>query len=344
MGGHGMSDQATKTDKSAHAASMASTASHANEPSPGVIELERERLALERNRLQFDRQKLAMEFRLKHRELADHHGRNWKELIANPLTLAIAGGFITLMTTIVSNVFTVRATVAGAAQTLQADLIKKFVESPKTETVRDNLRFLIEAGLLPQYEEKIGVYLKNHPYAAPQVGGSGIDSGTKTIDPTYFVAGMAINSDGDCGAACNAFAAEHSNTTSLMHPDTHRPLDPTVIPFIALPIGQTRDSQISLGDIYAAYNTKNKKMAFAIFGDLGPRNRLGEGSIALARKLGIPAESPSGGTSEGIIYIGFPKSRINSHISPELIEAEGKKLFEIWGGDKELLRRLQSAS
>src|SRR5437660_2040359 len=111
---------------------------------------EKEQIALEWQRLRFDRQKQAMEFRLKRRELAARPSKTLMEMLANPLTLAIVGGFITLMTTIVTNHLTVSANLQveatkaelaakadaakaelaakAANQTLQADLIKKFVE------------------------------------------------------------------------------------------------------------------------------------------------------------------------------------------------------------------------
>jgi V8-like Glu-specific endopeptidase len=153
--------------------------------------IEREQLALERERLHAERQKVALEFRLKRRELAERRDKSWKELLANPLTLAIAGGFLTLMTTIVSTHISAiesrtlesqRATLAheveekraelaqkSAREALQAELIKKFVESPKTETVRENLHFLVDTGLLPDYAKNIRTYLENNPKAAPTV-------------------------------------------------------------------------------------------------------------------------------------------------------------------------------
>jgi Trypsin len=153
---------------------------------------EKEQIALEWQRLRFDRQKQAMEFRLKRRELAARPSKTLMEMLANPLTLAIVGGFITLMTTIVTNHLTVSANLQveatkaelaakadaakaelaakAANQTLQADLIKKFVESPETGTVRKNLEFLVEAGLLPDYADNISKYLKANPGAAPQIG------------------------------------------------------------------------------------------------------------------------------------------------------------------------------
>jgi hypothetical protein len=173
--------------------------------------IEEQRLALEQDRLRFERKKVAMEFRLKRSELTARRGKEWKELVASPLTLAIVGGFITVMTTIISNHFNTTANLAleatkaelaakgdaakaeaaaqAAKQTLQADLIKKFVESPKTETVRENLRFLVDAGLLPDYASKIRSYLANNPNAAPQVG--------STSEPPSPVVGGAASSRRD---------------------------------------------------------------------------------------------------------------------------------------------------
>ena len=72
-------------------------------------DLDKERMALEWERLRSERQKSALEFRLKRRELAAQSSKAWRELLANPFTLAIIGGFITLMTTIVTNHLTVSA-------------------------------------------------------------------------------------------------------------------------------------------------------------------------------------------------------------------------------------------
>jgi hypothetical protein len=86
-----------------------------------------------------------------------------------------------LLTTIVTNFYTARANREAdaaraqlahqsAQETLQADLIKKFVESPSKDTVRENLRFLVDAGLLPTYADSIKKYLAANPGVAPQLG------------------------------------------------------------------------------------------------------------------------------------------------------------------------------
>jgi hypothetical protein len=131
-----------------------------------------QQLALEWERLRLERQKLALELRFRRREIVEKRSRSvWKDLLANPVIVAIAGGILTLLTTIVANFYTAAATRESAQQTLQADLIKKFVESPSKDTVRVNLRFLLDAGLLPSYAQAINRYLTTTT-AAPQVGGT----------------------------------------------------------------------------------------------------------------------------------------------------------------------------
>ena len=140
-------------------------------------------LALEWEKLRLERQKYALEVRLKRRELQEKKDTSsWKDLLTNPVTIAVVGGVIALFTALVTNHFnsseTLRAEAAkarlaqeSAKETLQADLIKKFVESPRAETVRQNLRFLVDAGLIPGYAESIKKYLDSNPGVAPQIGG-----------------------------------------------------------------------------------------------------------------------------------------------------------------------------
>jgi len=165
-------------------------------------------------RLRLDRQKTAIEFMLKRKELAAQSSKAWKEFLTNPLSLAIVGGFVSLMATIVTNHLSVsetlavedkkaqlnsqadiaRANLSAAAEdkkaqlnstatqeALQADLIKKFVEGPDRDTVRENLRFLVDAGFLPTYEKAIRAYLAANPNAAPRLGAS---AGTSSLPAT----------------------------------------------------------------------------------------------------------------------------------------------------------------
>jgi lysozyme family protein len=136
---------------------------NATDPESNRGELEARRLELEFERLKFDRQKAAIELRLKRREARAPPKKWWVDLVGNPLTLAIVGGFITLMTTTVTGHFTtlesINAETAKARQALQTDLIKKFVENPNPQTVRANLRFLVDVGLVPNYADNLQAFL-----------------------------------------------------------------------------------------------------------------------------------------------------------------------------------------
>jgi hypothetical protein len=114
--------------------------------------------------------------------------------------------------------------------------------------------------------------------------------------------------------------------------DPRRYVDASAIPFFVLPGPALHTGHARLGDFGAVWNRRNKKLGFAIFADIGPKTRIGEGSIALARELGIPDSPLSGGAAAGIVYVVFAGSG-NGFARPlAQIRANGKKLFERWGG------------
>jgi hypothetical protein len=113
-----------------------------------------------------------------------------------------------------------------------------------------------------------------------------------------------------------------------------RYVDATTIPYISLPLEVKRAGGARLGDFAAVYNVSNGKTAYAIYADSGPANRIGEGSVALARALGMPVHGHpvQGGQSSGVVYVVFPGSG-NGRPRPLLhIFANGLRLFLQWGG------------
>jgi Caspase domain len=136
---------------------------------------------LELSRLRLERSRLALEVRLKKRELQHHSTKTWRSALANPLVLAIVGGSITLLTSIITNFLSSsatresderRATLArdAEARALQSDLIKTFLKTQDSKTARDNLTFLIESGLIPEHEQRITAYLDRNAKAVPKLG------------------------------------------------------------------------------------------------------------------------------------------------------------------------------
>jgi len=76
------------------------------------------------------------------------------------------------------------------------------------------------------------------------------------------------------------------------------------MPYFVLP--DQFSPAIQLGDIAWIHNTHNGLNSFAVFADVGPD--VGEGSMCLAKKLGINNDPRYGGVSSGILYFIFEGS------------------------------------
>lgn len=159
----------------------------------------------------------------------------------------------------------------------------------------------------------------------------------------FYDAKMGIDADG------SQLAQKESGTdqaaTSFRYPLPDSPsLDADKIPYIVVPGGDFRTSLgIELGDIAAVIY--RDRLAYAIVGDVGPKCKIGEGSMQMHEELGHPGcakrddqgvcihSSSSGIAGEGLYFV-FPhsKDKIISGLTPaninERLTTEGKKLFE----------------
>ena len=119
---------------------------------------------------------------------------------------------------------------------------------------------------------------------------------------------------------------------------TKKPTDPlsyvdaTQIPYIVLPPELRSNLGAQLGDFAVVINSKNSQLSEAIFADIGPRGKIGEGSIALASNLGIPSSPKHGGTDSGVIYVVFPGSGNGNPRNIDEITSEAKNLCQAMGG------------
>jgi len=81
------------------------------------------------------------------------------------------------------------------------------------------------------------------------------------------------------------------------------------VPYVVLPKGQYKGHGVQVGDMALVRNKDNGKMAVAVFGDVGPGHKRGEGSMALARDLGLDSSPRHGGTQQkNIEYLAIPNS------------------------------------
>jgi hypothetical protein len=126
--------------------------------------------------------------------------------------------------------------------------------------------------------------------------------------------------------------------TSLVDPtnknwrDPHKYVDSMTIPYISLSPRALKYAR--LGDFATVVNLKNEKTSGAIVADqTDPSLPLGEGSIALAKALGIDWNPRTGGRERPVIfYVVFPHSGNGTPRTVEDIMADSQRLFETWGG------------
>jgi hypothetical protein len=118
--------------------------------------------------------------------------------------------------------------------------------------------------------------------------------------------------------------------------DPRRYVDASAIPYVVLPKSVASAGAVRPGDLAAVVNESNGKVAYAIYADQGPKDRLGEGSLYLANQLRSRPLPDALGTRQslprGIVYVVFPGSGNRRPKTREQIAAAGAKLFEHWGG------------
>lgn len=143
------------------------------------------------------------------------------------------------------------------------------------------------------------------------------------------------------------------STTALQQPgvDKKTPqahLDSNHIPFIVIPRHwqQSAIPGVRLGDFALVLRKSTGQLSFAVVGDLGPKKKLGEGSVALHQALGNnpfrmrfgKRRASKGIGVRDVLYVIFPNSGItDAQITTELIDREGQRLLEQFGGKEKLL-------
>ncbi|MEH1925751.1 glycoside hydrolase family 75 protein [Nostoc sp.] len=172
---------------------------------------------------------------------------------------------------------------------------------------------------------------------------TGIDFLANAGNPGNWWA-VVVNKNGNpfIQSSTDPYPGYYISTTALFDSgfvkhDPRRYVDSTKIPYIVLPGNSefTKLTGVKLGDFAVVYNTSNEKLAFAIYADIGPKKQIGEGSIALSHALGndpLIRSRVRRGIPKDIVYVVFPGSGNGQPRTTSEIEAETKRLFEIWGG------------
>jgi len=107
-------------------------------------------------------------------------------------------------------------------------------------------------------------------------------------------------------------------------------VDAASVPYIVLPPKGFKHAK--LGDFATVVNLRNGKIGSAIVADeSAPELPMGEGSIALARVLGIDPDPRSGGVEKGIAYVIYPGSGNGRPRALDEIVSTSQAHFQRWG-------------
>ncbi|MCE7070885.1 glycoside hydrolase family 75 protein [Dyadobacter sp. CY327] len=107
--------------------------------------------------------------------------------------------------------------------------------------------------------------------------------------------------------------------------DPLRYVDSGEIPYVAIP--SKFSTGFKLGDLALVVNKKNGLRCYAIFADVGPGGKIGEGSINLAKQLHIPGSPKKGGPVADVVYILIKKSGNGAFLNSQQIQQNGKAML-----------------
>ncbi|MCS0603813.1 glycoside hydrolase family 75 protein [Streptomyces sp. LP11] len=134
-----------------------------------------------------------------------------------------------------------------------------------------------------------------------------------TRDAVYWKADLDIDCDGQATARCNRRADPLFAAMTAFQQSDGRYLKAEKLPYIVVPAPSRRwhphASGVRGGSVAAV--VYRDRVRYAVVGDTGPRDLIGEASYATARALGIPADPRTGGTPSGVTYIVFRDSRVS---------------------------------
>lgn len=165
---------------------------------------------------------------------------------------------------------------------------------------------------------------------ATHANGKPVIQGANDPKPGFFVSTTALQQPG----------------IDIRTPQAH--LDSNQIPFIVIPRHWQQSSTPGpkLGDFALVLRKSTGKMSFAVVGDLGPKRKIGEGSVALHQALGNDPfqirfgkrRAFRGIGNRDVLYVIFPNSKIaGTQMTSELINREGQRLLDSLGGRDALL-------
>ncbi|MFF7472850.1 glycoside hydrolase family 75 protein [Streptomyces sp. NPDC008092] len=168
------------------------------------------------------------------------------------------------------------------------------------------------------------------------------DAGTAATVPVcgtrqavFWKADLDIDCDGQRTAHCNRAADPAFTAATAYQQSNGRQLNAEKLPYVVVPGPSRRWNHRKSGvrgGAVAAVIYKGR-VQYAVVGDTGPRDIIGEASYATAKALGVNPDPRVGGVPSGVTYIVFKDSAVERIEDRAEAEAEGQRLAAEFTGD-----------
>ncbi|MYY81660.1 hypothetical protein GT044_10405 [Streptomyces sp. SID335] len=149
-----------------------------------------------------------------------------------------------------------------------------------------------------------------------------------TRDAVFWKADMDIDCDGREGKTCNPRTDPLFQPTTAYQQSDGRQLDAENLPYVVVPGASHRwnhtEHGVTGGTVAAVVH--RDKVQYAVVGDTGPTDLIGEASYATARALGINPDPRKGGAGPDVTYILFKGSKAQPIESHRAAVARGDEL------------------
>ncbi|MFD6285932.1 glycoside hydrolase family 75 protein [Streptomyces sp. NPDC060205] len=147
-------------------------------------------------------------------------------------------------------------------------------------------------------------------------------------EAVFWKADLDIDCDGRPGRHCNERTDPLFCDTTAFQQSDGRQLSAERLPYVVVP-GPShrwnhREHDVRRGTVAAVIH--GDRVRYAVVGDIGPADIIGEASYALARNLGIRPDPKGGGAASGVTYILFKGSGASPIESAAAAEAQGERL------------------
>ncbi|GLW46732.1 hypothetical protein Stsp02_23940 [Streptomyces sp. NBRC 14336] len=133
-----------------------------------------------------------------------------------------------------------------------------------------------------------------------------------TRDAVFWQADLDIDCDGQPGRRCNSETDPYFHDATAFQQSDGRYLNAEHLPYVVVPapsrVWDYRDHGIRGGSVVALVH--QDRVRYAVVGDVGPQDIIGEASYAAAEALGIHPDPHGGGTQSGVTYIVFKDTRV----------------------------------